>query len=281
LHAANDSNINRPLCLVTGANTGIGFEVARGLARSGFRVVLVCRDRAKGEAARNTIASETRDPEVEVLVVDLASQSSIRSAAQEFSRKHDVLDVLVNNAGMSSPTRRESPEGIELTFATNVLGYHLLTGQLLELLRRAPAARVINTASMMAYGLDLDDVNFKRRRYDASTAYAQSKQANRMLTWALARRLEGTSVTANALHPGVVNTALLRSFAPGYSGITPAEGADTAIWLATSPEVAGVSGRLWVRRRETPCEFRGRENEEALWALCERMTGGWNSCGIA
>jgi NAD(P)-dependent dehydrogenase (short-subunit alcohol dehydrogenase family) len=262
------------LCLVTGANTGIGFEVARGLARCGFRVVLVCRDRAKGEAARNTIASETRDPEVEVLVVDLASQSSIRSAAQEFSRKHDVLDVLVNNAGMSSPTRRESPEGIELTFATNVLGYHLLTGQLLELLRRAPAARVINTASMMAYGLDLDDVNFKRRRYDASTAYAQSKQANRMLTWALARRLEGTSVTANALHPGVVNTALLRSFAPGYSGITPAEGADTAIWLATSPEVAGVSGRLWVRRRETPCEFRGRENEEALWALCERMTGG-------
>jgi NAD(P)-dependent dehydrogenase (short-subunit alcohol dehydrogenase family) len=274
LPIANDSNINRPLYLVTGANTGIGFEVARGLARCGLRVVLTCRDRAKGEAARNTIASETRDPEVEVLVVDLASQISIRSAAQEFSRKHDVLDVLVNNAAMSSPTRQESPQGIELTFATNVLGYHLLTGQLLELLRRAPAARVINTASMMAYGLDLDDVNFKRRRYDASTAYAQSKQADRMLTWALARRLEGTSVTANALHPGVVNTALLRSFAPGYSGITPAEGADTAIWLATSPEVAGVSGRLWVRRRETPCEFRGRENEEALWALCERMTGG-------
>ena len=274
MHAANDSNIHRPLCLVTGANTGIGFEVARGLARSGFRVVLACRDRAKGEAARNTIASEISDSHVETLVVDLASQSSIRSAGQEYSRKHDVLDVLVNNAGMSSPTRRESPEGIELTFATNVLGYHLLTGQLLALLRRAPAARVINTASMMAYGLDLDDVNFKRRRYDASTAYAQSKQADRMLTWALARRLEGTSVTANALHPGVVNTALLRSFAPGYSGITPAEGADTAIWLATSPEVAGVSGRLWVRRRETRCEFRGRENEEALWVLCERMAGG-------
>jgi NAD(P)-dependent dehydrogenase (short-subunit alcohol dehydrogenase family) len=272
LPVANDSNIHRPLCLVTGANTGIGFEVARGLARSGFRVVLACRDRAKGEAARNIISSEIRDSDVETLVVDLASQSSIRSAAQEFSRKHHVLDVLVNNAGMSSPTRRESPEGIELTFATNVLGYHLLTGLLLELLRRAPAARVINTASMMAYGLDLDDVNFKRRRYDAAAAYAQSKQADRMLTWALARRLDGTSVMANALHPGVVNTALLRSFAPGYSGITPAEGADTAIWLATSPELAGVSGRLWVRRRETPCEFRGRENEEALWALCDRMT---------
>jgi NAD(P)-dependent dehydrogenase (short-subunit alcohol dehydrogenase family) len=274
LPVANNSKIHRPLCLVTGANTGIGFEVARGLARNGFRVVLACRDRAKGEAARNAIALEIRDSDIETLVVDLASQSSIRSAAQEFSRKHDVLDVLVSNAGMSSPKRRESPDGVELTFATNVLGYHLLTGEVLELLRRAPAGRVINTASMMAYGLDLDDVNFNRRRYDASTAYAQSKQADRMLTWALARRLEGTSVTANALHPGVVNTALLRAFAPGYSGITAAEGADTAVWLATSPQVAGVSGRWWVRRRETPCEFRGRENEEALWALCDRMTEG-------
>jgi NAD(P)-dependent dehydrogenase (short-subunit alcohol dehydrogenase family) len=274
LPAANNPNLRRPLCLVTGANTGIGFEVARGLARKGCRAVLACRDRAKGEAARNNITSEICDSDIETLVVVLASQSSIRSAAQEFSRKHDVLDVLVNNAGMTSPKRRESPEGIELTFATNVLGYHLLTGQLIELLRRAPAARVINTASMMAYGLDLDDVNFKRRRYDASTAYAQSKQADRMLTWALARRLAGTSVTANALHPGVVNTALLRAFAPGYSGITAAEGADTTVWLATSPEMAGVSGRFWVRCREIPCEFRGRENEEALWSLCDRMTAG-------
>jgi len=153
-----------------------------------------------------------------------------------------------------------------------VLGYYLLTGELLDLLRLAPAARVINTASLMAYGLDLDDVNFKRRRYDASTAYAQSKQADRMLTWALARRLAGTPVTANAFHPGAVNTALLRSLAQGFSGITPAEGADTAIWLATSPELTGVNGRLWVRRRETPCEFRGRDNEEALWSLCEQMT---------
>jgi NAD(P)-dependent dehydrogenase (short-subunit alcohol dehydrogenase family) len=275
LFATTDqSHTHRPLCLVTGANTGIGFEIARGLARSGFRVVLACRDRAKGEAAQHTIVSEARNPNVELLVVDLASQQSIRSAAEEFSRTHDVLDALVNNAGTSSLKRRESPDGIELTFATNVLGYHLLTGRLLEVLRRAPAARVINTASLMAYGLDLDDVNFKRRRYNASTAYAQSKQADRMLTWALARRLAGTSITANALHPGAVNTALLRALAPGFSGITPAEGAETAVWLATTPEVAGVSGRLWVGRRETPCEFRGRDKEEALWSLCDRMTAG-------
>ena len=271
---SNNSKNDRPLCLVTGANAGIGFEIARALACGGFRVALACRDRAKGEAARKTIASEARNPDIELLVVDLASQSSIRAAAREFSKKHDVLDVLANNAGTSSAKRRESPDGVELTFATNVLGYHLLTGQLLELLRRAPAARIINTASMMAYGLELDDVNFKRRRYDASTAYAQSKQADRMLTWALARRLAGTSVTANAFHPGAINTALLRALAPGFSGITPAEGADTAVWLATSPEVAGVSGKLWVRRRETACEFRGRDNEEALWSLCDQMTTG-------
>jgi NAD(P)-dependent dehydrogenase (short-subunit alcohol dehydrogenase family) len=269
---SNHNNNHRPSCLVTGANAGIGFEIARGLARGGFRVALACRDRAKGEAARKTIASEISHFEVELLIVDLASPSAIRAAAREFSANHDSLDVLVNNAGTSSHKRRETPEGFELTFATNVLGYYLLTGELLDLLRRAPAARVINTASMMAYGLDLDDVNFKRRRYDASTAYAQSKQADRMLTWALARRLAGTPVTANAFHPGAVNTALLRSLAPGFSGITPAEGADTAIWLATSRELAGVSGRLWVRRRETPCEFRGRDNEEALWSLCEQMT---------
>ncbi|MCU1340674.1 MAG: putative oxidoreductase [Candidatus Acidoferrum typicum] len=267
----NNSKSKRPLCLVTGANAGIGFEIARGLARAGFRVALACRDRAKGEAARKTISSETHNPDIELLVVDLASQSSIRAAAQEFSQTHDALDTLVNNAGTSSAKRQESPDGVELTFATNVLGYHLLTGQLLELLQRAPSARVINTASMMAYGLELDDVNFKRRRYDASTAYAQSKQADRMLTWALARRLAGTSITANAFHPGAVNTALLRALAPGFSGITPAEGADTAIWLATSPEVKGVSGRLWVRRRETSCEFRGHDNEEALWSLCDQM----------
>jgi NAD(P)-dependent dehydrogenase (short-subunit alcohol dehydrogenase family) len=272
LAGTGSSTNHRSLCLVTGANAGIGFEIAKGLARRGARVVLACRDQAKGEAARKTIALDTRNPDIELLIVDLASKQSIRAAAQEFSRTHDALDVLVNNAGTSSPKRRESPDGIELTFATNVLGYHLLTGQLLELLRRAPAARVVNVASMMAYGLDLDDVNFKRRRYDPSTAYAQSKQADRMLTWALARRLADTSVTVNALHPGTVNTALLRALAPGFSGLTAAEGADTAIWLATSPEVAGVSGRLWVRRRETPCEFRGRENEEALWSLCDRMT---------
>lgn len=255
------------LCLVTGANTGIGFEIARGLARSGARVVLACRDPIKGEAARKKIADD-----VDLLIVDLASQRSIRSAVQEFSVKYNVLDVLVNNAGVAVPSRRESVDGIELTFATNVLGYYLFTVLLLDSLRRAPAARIVNVASKMAYGLDLDDVEFKRRRYDPSTAYAQSKQADRMFTWFLARQLEGTSVTANAMSPGAVNTALLHALAPGFRGVSPAQGADTALWLATSADLEGVSGRFWSDRCEQPCQFRSRRDEQALWSLCERMT---------
>ena len=178
----------------------------------------------------------------------------------------------MNNAGVGVPARQESADGIELTWATNVLGYFLFTRSLLEPLTNAPAARIVNLASLMAYGLDLEDVEFKRRKYDGSAVYAQSKQADRMLTWALARRFEGTSITANAMHPGVVDTNMLRSMAPGMKGRSPEEGADTAVWLATNPELEGVSGKFWVDRKERPCEFRGLEGEEALWSLCERMT---------
>ena len=263
----------RPLCLVTGANTGIGFEIARGLAQAGARVVLACRNQAKGEAARSAIANEFKDSSPELLIVDLASQHSIRIAVDEFGTRHSHLDVLVNNAGVVMPSRQESPDGIEVTFATNVLGYHLLTKLLLDLLRKAAAARVVNVASAMAVGLDLEDVEFKRRPYTASAAYAQSKQANRMLTWAWAKRLEGSSVTANAMTPGAVDTPLLHALAPKYPGRSTAKGADTAIWLATSPEVARVNGRYWADRTEQPCEFDGDDDEELLWELCEGTIG--------
>src|ERR1700694_4055917 len=249
----------RPLCLVTGANSGIGFEIARGLAHADTRVILACRNSEKGEAARTAIAKEVPDAEPELLIVDMASQRSIRNSVQTLAARHSRLDVLVNNAGVVMPSRQDSPDGIEMTFATNVLGYHLLTGLLLDLLRKRPVARIVNVASMMAVGLELDDVEFKRRPYTMAAAYAQSKQANRMLTWALAKRLEGTNVTANAMTPGSVDTPLLHALLPKYPGRTPAKGADTAIWLATSPEVAGVNGRYWADRVEQPCEFEGDE----------------------
>jgi NAD(P)-dependent dehydrogenase (short-subunit alcohol dehydrogenase family) len=269
-------------CLVTGANSGIGRETARGLARLGYRVVLACRDRQRGEAARQDIAQTTGNAEVELLIVDLARQASIRDFARAFLESHRELHALVNNAGIWATRRRESPDGIELTWATNVLGYYLLTDLLLDRIRQSAPARIVNVASRFARDLDLEDVEFRRRSYSGMSAYAQSKQADRMLTWALARRLEGTGVTANAMHPGGVNTPL---FAKGggllglaasafskLSGKTPEEGADTVVWLAGSPDVAGRTGEFWIDRRAVPCRFRDPAAEERLWSLCASMT---------
>ena len=269
-------------CLVTGANSGIGRETARGLARLGYRVVLACRDPERGEAARQDIAQTTGNADVELLIVDLARQASIREFARAFLESHRELHVLVNNAGTWGTRRRESPDGIELTWAINVLGYYLLTDLLLDRIRQSAPARIVNVASRLARDLDLEDVEFRRRSYSGVSAYAQSKQADRMLTWALARRLEGSAVTANAMHPGGVNTplfakggGLLGLAASAYSrlaGKTPEEGADTVLWLASSPEVEGQSGGYWIDRRPAPCRFRDPAAEERLWALCASMT---------
>jgi len=271
-------------CLVTGASSGIGMEAARQLAAMGARVILACRSAERGEAARAEIADDTGNREVELGVVDLAVQQSIRDFARDFRRRHDALHVLVNNAGTWSNQREETADGIELTWATNALAYFLLTQLLLDLLERSAPARIVNVASELAGDLDLADVEFKRRRYGGVAAYSQSKQANRMWTWALARRLEGTGVTANAMHPGGVNTPLFRK-GGGIKGLlgsvygkvlgkTPAEGADTVVWLAASAEVEGQSGKFWIDRSEMRCRFRGNAAEEALWSLCASMTGG-------
>ena len=271
-------------CLVTGASAGIGRATARELARLGAKVVLAVRDPEKGEGTRSEIARATGNREVEVMVVDLAHQRAIRDFARAVAARHPRLDVLVNNAGVWLRRRRTSPEGIERTWATNVLAYFLVTELLLPLLRAAGEARVVNVASQLAGGLDLTDVEFRRRPYDGKDAYAQSKQADRMLTWALARRLEGTGVTANAMHPGFVATELFRK-AGGLVGLAasayaalrakrPEEGADTVVWLAASPEPSGRSGLFWIDRQERRCRFRDTAAEEELWRRCERMTGG-------
>jgi retinol dehydrogenase-12 len=264
--------LQQRLYLVTGANTGIGFEVVRGLVKDGGSVVLACRDRSKGQAALEHITREIPDATLELLIVDVGSQASIHAAARDFLAGHQSLDVLINNAAVGLPERQQSPDGIEQTYATNVLGYFLLTNRLLPALRKAPAARIINVASQLAGGLDLSDVEFKRRRYEATAAYSQSKQANRMLTWALVRRLEGTKITANAMSPGPVNTRLLKTFAPNMKGKTTSDGADTIIWLAVSPEVEGLTNRFWSDRHEQPCQFHDVEQEEKLWRICEEMT---------
>jgi retinol dehydrogenase-14 len=269
--------------LVTGPTSGIGLQIARELAAMGTRLVLACRDLVKGE----TVAAELRglgSPDAIVMPLDAASAPSIAALAQSCRADFPRIDVLVNNAGVAKGERHVTSDGFELTFATNVLGYHRLSLALLEQLRASATARIVNVASTFAGDLDLDDLQFERRPYDELQAYAQSKACNRLLTWALARRLEGTGVTANAMAPGFVPaTGLARGLSPdtqrayaGRTGRSLHEGADTAVWLAASRDVEGVNGRFFFDRRERPCEFRDQAVEERLWTIVapDVPTGG-------
>jgi NAD(P)-dependent dehydrogenase (short-subunit alcohol dehydrogenase family) len=270
--------------IVTGPTSGFGKEIAFQLASLGAEVILACRDTARGEQTAGEIARLTGRKDCAVMYIDTSSRQSIREFARQFCTQFPRLDALINNAGINRSRRQASVDGIELTFATNVLGYWLLTRELLNLLRASAPARIVNVASTFAGDLDLTDLQFERRAYDAQKAYKQSKACNRMLTWAFTRRLEGSGVTANAMAPGlVVQTGLYRDVAPAvrvimrvlglFFGRTVAQGADTAIWLASSPEVEGVTGKFFDQRQEVPCKFRNREAEETLWRICEGLTG--------
>ena len=265
--------------LITGPTSGIGLAIAHDLAAAGATLVLGCRDAAKGEALAADINRRGAGTAT-VLAVDTSSQQSIRACADAYRRQQPYLDVLVNNAGAAHGERLLSADGIELTFATNVIGYWLLTQALLDVLHASAAARIVNVASKFASELNLDDLQFTDRPYDGLRAYAQSKACNRLLTWALARRLEGTRVTANAYAPGfVAGTGLSRDLRPEVReiytrrpGRSFAEGADTAVWLAGSADVEGVNGRFFMDRQEIPCELRHVVAEERLWKTCEELT---------
>ena len=269
--------------IVTGANTGIGKAIARELARLGAEVTLACRNADKGEAARADIAAGLPKARIEVRHLDLASLASVGEFAARFLAEQPKLDILVNNAGLWGPDRTESVDGIELQWATNVLGPQQLTLLLLPALKASGHGRVVNVASTAAGGLDLDDVEFKRRKYDGFKAYSATKQANRMLTWALAEKLKGSPVTANALSPGLVKTELNRNVR-GFLAVvfklagpmqrTVEQGADTAVWLAASPEVEGRTNTFWIDRKAVPCKFRNESAQARLWALCDAQLAG-------
>jgi len=268
--------------VITGPTSGIGKEIAIGLAGLGANLVLGCRDIAKGREVAAEIGSGRPSGAIEVAAVDMASRTSIEQFARKILETHERVEVLVNNAGVSRGAQpiAKSPDGIELTFGTNVIGYYLLMLHLLPRLKESAPARIVNVASTFASDLDLDDLQFQRRTWDSMKAYAQSKACDRLLTWAMARRLEGTRVTANAMAPGlIVDTGLYRNTPPQVmeqlrkrSDRTPADGADTAVWLASSPELEGVTGKFFENRKEIPCSFRNREAEERLWSICENLT---------
>ena len=273
-------------CLVTGATSGIGKATAIGLARLGADVVLVARHRAKGQATVAEIQAATGNPRVEVLLADLSSQASVRRAAEEYQRGHDRLHVLVNNAGGYWATRHVTVDGLELTFALNHLAYFLLTNLLLDLLQASAPARIVNVTSgaQAAGDIHFDDLQFVRR-YRGQPAYNQSKLANVLFTYELARHLEGSGVTVNCVHPGVVRTnfgrddmgSLMRLLTPLVRPFmrSPERGADTSVWLASSPEVEGVTGRYFTRRQEKRSSRRSYDTQLAgrLWRVSEELTG--------
>jgi NAD(P)-dependent dehydrogenase (short-subunit alcohol dehydrogenase family) len=287
IHAV-EANLAGKVAVVTGASSGIGKEIARDLARLNARVVLACRSESRGRAALDEIVADTGNHKTELRLVDVSSRASVLAFASELRARESALDILVNNAGVWLDDRLASADGIELTWATNVLGMHAMTRELLPLLeasgRPGAAARVVNVASELAGSLDLRDVELARRGYDGMTAYQQSKAADRLLTWALARRLAaaGKPVTATAMHPGWVATEIasrgrsvkkvVACTAGKFLARTPAHGADTATWLAASPEVEGVSGEFYVDRHVRDCRFRDQMIEEGLWSLCESMS---------
>ena len=270
--------------ILTGPTSGVGKEIALQLAALGAELILGCRDIKKGQETASEITRRTGASKLVVMQLDTSSQQSIREFAREFRRKYRRLDVLINNAASNRGTlpKVTSVDGVELTFATNVLGYFLLTQELLGLLKKRAPARIINVASSYASDLDLDDLQFERRRFESFKAYAQSKACDRLLTWALARRLAGSSVTANAMTPGLIpETGLYRNAEPELvnrlsqyaGGRTSVQGADTAVWLASSPEVEGVSSKFFEERAELKCEFRNKQAEEKLWRICKGLVG--------
>jgi NAD(P)-dependent dehydrogenase (short-subunit alcohol dehydrogenase family) len=210
--------------------------------------------------------------------VDVSSRHSIDAFVSSYRARHAPIDVLVNNAGTIQGERRESVDGVEVTFATNVLGYHLMTRGLVDHFNTAGSPRIVVVASAFAGDLDLTDLQFTRRPFDGLVAYRQSKACDRLWSWALARRLHPRGITVNAMTPGwVPNTELSRDLLPevrqarARPGRTVEQGADTAVWLAAAPELSGVTARFYADRREVPCEFRNQATEEALWRICEDL----------
>jgi len=272
------------VCVITGASRGIGKASAEALASLGASLTLVCRQQADGDKVAGEIS---RRPAAvpDVVAADLSSQTEIRRAAAQIRERHPVVHVLINNAGVFTRRRELTVDGLERQFAVNHLAYFLFTNLLLDCLRAGAPSRIINVSSGAHSGSQLDFADLQgERSYDGNRAYSHSKLANILFTYELARCLRGTGVTANCLHPGVIATRLLANYmgvrAAGSAlartfGAKPEKGAETIVYLASSQEVEGVTGKYFVN--QSPVTSSRESNDEAaarrLWDVSERLTG--------
>jgi NAD(P)-dependent dehydrogenase (short-subunit alcohol dehydrogenase family) len=259
----------RTVAAVTGATGAIGNAIANQLASKGLQVILLTRDPKKSTLAIDVIKQTSGNDNISFELVDLASRDSIQALA---TRWQGPLHILINNAAISPPNRTETREGIELQFATNVLGYFWMSESLSPVLAESSSTRIINVASYWAGGLNLDDLEFKLRPYHNHDAYRQSKQANRMLTPVFANMLEPLGITVNACHPGDVNSTLSNSLGFGGSQ-SPDEGAKTPVWLSTSDSVQSITGKYFEDCQETSCAFgQQKSSSQQLYEICQTYT---------
>lgn len=267
--------IEGKICLITGANSGIGRATTKGLAEMNARVVMLCRSKERGEKAQKEIVQETGNKNVDLIICDLSSQESIRNFVTVFESKYSSLDILINNAGVMLKRRTLSVDGFEMNFAIHALAPFLLTNFLLDIIKKSAPSRIINvtSAAHKRAKIDFNDLQSEHKKYRLFEVYGTSKLAEMLFTYELSRKLEGTGVTVNAVHPGLVNTNLGREqskfsqwFARKFFK-SPEEGAKTSIYLASSPEVEGVSGKYFVNKepQESSEESYNQENAKKLW----------------
>jgi NAD(P)-dependent dehydrogenase (short-subunit alcohol dehydrogenase family) len=278
-------SMSEKVCLITGATSGIGKATAMELVKMGASVVMVGRDRGRGEAALAEIKEKSANASVDLMLADLSSQQEIHRLAGEFKEAYPRLDVLINNAGLFRSKRITTADGLETTFAVNHLAYFLLTKLLLDVLKASAPSRIVNVSSgdHNNGAIDFDDLQGEKG-YKGAKAYRQSKLADVLFTYELARRLEGTGITANCLHPGA---GVRTNFGSGVSGvfglivralrpfmISPEKGAETSIYLASSPEVEGLSGRYFVKKAEARSSDVSYDERLArrLWEVSAELT---------
>jgi|TARA_B100001971_G_scaffold190116_1_gene192604 NAD(P)-dependent dehydrogenase (short-subunit alcohol dehydrogenase family) len=269
------------VCMITGANSGIGLSTAKGLAKLGATLILVCRNKEKGDKALREIQYETQNDKIDLLLADLSSQKSVRDLASSFKTKYDKLDVLINNAGTYCTKRTFTEDGIETTFAVNHLAYFLLSNLLLDDLKASSSSRIIIVSSGLERQgkINFDDLQCEKGYFFGYRAYSQSKLANILFTYELAHRLAGTRITVNCLHPGFVKTNLIRTrrlitFLSSPLQITPEKGAETSIYLASSAEVEGITGKYFANKKETKSS-KGSYDEsisKRLWEVSAELT---------